>query len=113
VLSVGVDLVPALDSQGFDTENLVQSVATACLKGGGQGLASESVRRAIRNAGGVLNIAWISEAVDSPASMICPRSVACPRPVRCEELPSIAPTTEISDVRHGIIEEEAKTRGNK
>ena len=108
VLSVGVDLAPALDSQGFDTENLVQSVAAACHKGGGEGLASKSVRDAIRNTGRVLNIGWVSEAVDSPASIICPRSTTCPRPVRCEDLPAKSRTTEISDVRRQIIEEEKR-----
>ena len=33
----------------------------------------------IRAASQVLNIAWIAEALDSPASVICPRSGACPR----------------------------------
>jgi transcriptional regulator with XRE-family HTH domain len=110
VLSVGVDLVPALDSQGFDTENLVHSVATACMKGGGEGLASKSVRRAIQSAGGVLNIAWISEAADLPASIICPRSAACPRPVRCKDLPSAPPVTDIGGLRQRIIDEEAVAR---
>jgi hypothetical protein len=31
----------------------------------------------------VLNIAWIADALDSPASVICPRSGACPRQPRC------------------------------
>lgn len=105
VLSVGVDLVPALDSQGFDTENLVQSIASACQQGGGQGLASKSVRQAIHSTGRVLNIGWISEAVEQPASIICPRSTACPRPVRCADLPAISRTEEIGDVRRRIIEE--------
>ncbi len=33
----------------------------------------------IRAASQVLNIEWIAEALDSPASVICPRSGACPR----------------------------------
>ena len=35
VLSVGVDLSPALSAQGYDEAALVQSVAEACRKGGG------------------------------------------------------------------------------
>ena len=48
---------------------------------------------------------WISEAVEQPASIICPRSTACPRPVRCADLASISRTEEIGDVRRQIIEE--------
>ena len=36
VLSVGVDLVPALESQGLDAEAVVDSVAAACRRHGGQ-----------------------------------------------------------------------------
>jgi hypothetical protein len=39
----------------------------------------EHASAAIRAASQVLNIAWIAEALDSPASVICPRSGACPR----------------------------------
>ena len=110
VLSVGVDLVPALDSQGFDTEDLVPRIAAACLKGGGQGLPPQTARQAIRSAGRVLNIAWIAEAAESPASIICPRSAACPRPVRCEDLPSISPAPKINEVRRQIIQEQPARR---
>src|SRR3984893_13563740 len=79
VLSVGVDLLPALDAQGFDGEDIVESVAEACRLGGGDGVIPEQAAAGIRAASQVLNIAWIAEALDSPASVICPRSGACPR----------------------------------
>ena len=37
VLSVGVDLLPALDAQGFDGEDIVAAVADSCRRGGGDG----------------------------------------------------------------------------
>lgn len=84
VLSVGVDLLPALDAQGFDGEGIVESVAEACRRGGGDGAIPEPAAAAIRAASQVQNIAWIADALDSPASVICPRSGACPRaPQRC------------------------------
>jgi hypothetical protein len=79
VLSVGVDLLPALDAQGFEGESIVSQVADACRRGGGDGAIPLPAAAAIRAASQVLNIAWIAEAVDSPASVICPRSGACPR----------------------------------
>jgi hypothetical protein len=39
----------------------------------------EQAAAGTRAASQVLNIAWIAEALDSPASVICPRSGACPR----------------------------------
>jgi transcriptional regulator with XRE-family HTH domain len=79
VLSVGVDLLPALDAQGFDGEGMVAMVAEACRQGGGDGVIPAAAATAIRAASQVLNIAWVAEALESPASVICPRSGACPR----------------------------------
>jgi transcriptional regulator with XRE-family HTH domain len=87
VLSVGVDLVPALDAQGFDGEALVAQVADACHRGGGDGKIPAQAADSIRAASQVLNIAWIADALDSQASVICPRSGACPRQPRCSVQP--------------------------
>jgi hypothetical protein len=38
VLSVGVDLLPALDAQGFAGDSIVEAVAEACRRGGGEGV---------------------------------------------------------------------------
>jgi transcriptional regulator with XRE-family HTH domain len=84
VLSVGVDLVPALDAQGFEGEAIVDAVAEACRKGGGDGPIPDHAMSAIRAASQVLNISWIADALDNTASVICPRSGGCPRhPQRC------------------------------
>jgi hypothetical protein len=86
VLSVGVDLLPALDAQGFDGEAVVAQVGEACRRGGDGKIPAEAAAR-IRAASQVLNIAWIADALDSPASVICPRSGACPRQPRCSVQP--------------------------
>src|SRR5271170_6940517 len=79
VLSVGVDLLPALDAQGFNGEDIVAAVAESCRVGGGDGLIPAAADAAIRAASQVLNIAWIADALHHKASVICPRSGACPR----------------------------------
>ncbi|HMD58997.1 MAG TPA: DUF3612 domain-containing protein [Steroidobacteraceae bacterium] len=84
VLSVGVDLEPALDAQGFDGEAVVAAIAASCRQRGGDGPISAEAARQIRAVSQVLNIAWISEALETQASVICPRSGACPRhPKHC------------------------------
>jgi hypothetical protein len=79
VLSVGVDLLPALDAQGFDGEEIVEAVAESCRRGGGDGAIPAAASSAIRAASQVLNISWIADALGAKASVICPRSGACPR----------------------------------
>lgn len=80
VLSVGVDLSPALDAQGYDSEAMVASVDHACHRSGGQAALSGEVTAALRAVAKVLSIRWIEDALDTPAAIICPRSSTCPRP---------------------------------
>jgi hypothetical protein len=83
VLSVGVDLLPALEAQGYDGEGIIAAISDACRQGGGNGEIPPEAAASIRAASQVLNIAWIAAALDAPASVICPRSGACPREPRC------------------------------
>jgi hypothetical protein len=102
VLSVGVDLAPALDSNGADTAELVDSIFKECLNRRGEGKVPKAASQVLRAVANVLNIAWIEDALSQPARIICPRSTRCPRPERCESArPSRA--REIADVRDEIL----------
>src|SRR3954471_18848832 len=102
VLSVGVDLAPALDSNGADTAALVDSIFKECLHRRGEGKIPKAASQVLRAVANVLNIAWIEDALSQPARIICPRSTRCPRPERCEGArPSRA--REIADVRDEIL----------
>jgi transcriptional regulator with XRE-family HTH domain len=83
VLSVGVDLAPALDAQGFNSEEVTASIAESCRRGGGEGVIPQAAATQLANVAQVLNIAWIAEALASTASIICPRSGTCPRQQPC------------------------------
>ncbi len=63
----------------FRRYNFRPLVLGMVLRGGGDGVIPEQAAAGIRAASQVLNIEWIAEALDSPASVICPRSGACPR----------------------------------
>jgi transcriptional regulator with XRE-family HTH domain len=80
VLSVGVDLSPALSAQGYDDAALVQAVAEACRKGGGDAPIPAETRAALQTVSKVLNIGWIAHALAHEATTICSRSNRCPRP---------------------------------
>ncbi len=83
VLSVGIDLAPALAAQGFDAPSLIAEVDAACRRGGGNATVPVAAAEKIRTVAHVLNIAWVAEALSRPASVICPRSRACPRQQPC------------------------------
>ena len=106
VLSVGVDLVPALRSHTSDADRIVEGITNACLQHHGEAAIPEEATAAIQAVARVLNIAWIEEALLRPAQIICPRSTFCPRKEPCDRA---RPTRarEITDVRQEII---GKTR---
>ena len=80
VISVGVDLSPALSAQGYDEARLVQAVADACRKGGGDAQIPAETSEALQTVSKVLNIGWIGDALSHDATTICSRSNRCPRP---------------------------------
>lgn len=83
VLSVGVDLAPALAAQGYDAPRLSRSVWESCQRGRGAGRIPDEAASAIRTVAHVLKIGWVAEALDANAQIICPRSAACPRDRKC------------------------------
>ena len=87
VLSVGVDLAPALEAQGLDARAMIAMIDDSCRRGKGIGKVPPEAAAAIRTASHVLNIAWVARALESPASVICPRSSGCPREVSCGDAP--------------------------
>jgi len=104
VLSVGVDLAPALDANGVSSQEITAAIQTACTRGGGEAQPPRGAKAALQAVANVLNIAWIDTALERPAHLICPRSSRCPRPDRCAGAklrPSRA--REIDDVRAEIL----------
>lgn len=84
VLSVGVDLLPAAQSQGYDANALVEGIAESCRFGGGEATVAAAHADIILKVAKVLNISWIADGLRAPARMICPRNTACPRPHPCD-----------------------------
>jgi hypothetical protein len=108
VLSVGVDLVPALRSHTPDADAHVEAITEACVRGRGEAGIPQAAAEAIRAVARVLNIAWIEDALLRPARIICPRSTHCPRTTHCDGIGSRA--REITDVRQEIVSAAKKKR---
>jgi len=105
VLSVGIDLVPALRSHSTDAEKIVASITDECLHHHGEARIPKAAVEAISGAARVLNIAWVEDALSGPARVICPRSaIVRERALRWRRR---SRAREITDVREEII---SKTR---
>jgi len=110
VLSVGIDLVPALRSHGVDAENIVASITGECLHHRGEARIPKAAAEAIGGAARVLNIAWVEDALSAPARIICPRSTNCPRTEHCNGA-GASRAREITDVREEIVSKTRRGRG--
>ncbi|HVH83013.1 MAG TPA: DUF3612 domain-containing protein, partial [Steroidobacteraceae bacterium] len=102
VLSVGVDLVPALTANGVDGAATVGAILRECLHRHGEARIPKEAAEELGAVANVLNIAWIGDALTQTARIICPRSNRCPRRERCEHAPS-SRAREIADVREEIL----------
>lgn len=109
VLSVGIDLVPALRSHSAEVEKIVASITDACLHHHGEAKIPEAAAEAIKAAARVLNIAWVEDALARPARIICPRSAHCPRTGHCDGA-SASRAREITDVRKEIVSKAKRGR---
>jgi hypothetical protein len=102
VLSVGVDLVPALCSHEANGLAIVDGIGEECFRKGGQARIGRAAAEAIRAVANILSIAWIEESLKQPARIICPRSSRCPRQGQCDTAPATR-ARDITDVKREIL----------
>jgi transcriptional regulator with XRE-family HTH domain len=102
VLSVGIDLLPALHSHRTDAQEVLASITGECMNHRGEGAIPRAAVEAISGAARVLNIAWVEDALANPARIICPRSTHCPRTPHCDGA-RVSRARDITDVREEIV----------
>jgi len=83
VLSVGLDLGPAMAAHGLDDVGIIDSIAADCRREGGEARLGAAAEEAVRTTARVLSIAWVEDALEQPARIICPRNSDCPRAPKC------------------------------
>ena len=105
VLCVGIDLNPALETQGVDPQEISAELKLNCLNLGGQAPIAPSIKTELTRIARVLNISWIERGLENDAILICPRGGLCPRKEKCNQAPdSLKPTLTMKDIRRQIIE---------
>lgn len=83
VLCAGVDLNPAIESQGKDAAGIADSVQRACVASGGAGLMPAAAREELQHIGRILNIGWVERGAEQKTQLICSRGAVCPRLPGC------------------------------
>ena len=106
VISTGVELMPALESQGIDAAEVAGEIQRACGGGGGSAAIPDGAREKISLVAKVLNISWVDDGLNAPAYTICPRSSDCPRSRPCETRPaSRRRVSWLSEIKQEILDE--------
>ncbi|MGH1485412.1 MAG: DUF3612 domain-containing protein [Cellvibrionaceae bacterium] len=83
VLCAGIDLNPAIESQGTDVASLASELKEVCASNGGTSTIPPRVKKHLMSVARILNIAWVERGIDNAARVICPRSSDCPRDPCC------------------------------
>jgi transcriptional regulator with XRE-family HTH domain len=83
VLTAGVDLNPALETQGKDATEMAASLKKACIKKGGVTNIPRSLKEELSTVARILNINWIERGVQGQAHLICSKSEDCLRDPCC------------------------------
>jgi transcriptional regulator with XRE-family HTH domain len=103
VLSVGIDLLPALEANGVDATQVADRIAEECLRRGGAAKIAKAESDAISIVANVLNIEWVRESLSNNARIICPRNTRCGRDGKCDGVHATV-AREITDVRQEILD---------
>jgi transcriptional regulator with XRE-family HTH domain len=102
VLSIGIDLAPALVSNEAAHAQIAESIGEECSRKGGEARIGRGAAEAIRAVAHILSIGWVEDALQKPARIICPRSSRCPRHGRCD-MGSATSLRDIIDVKREIL----------
>jgi hypothetical protein len=86
VLTAGVDLNPAIETQGKDANEIAQTLKQACVKKGGIAAVPKAIKDELLTVSRILNINWIERGMQNKAHLICSKSEACPRNPCCYDI---------------------------
>jgi len=103
VMCAGIDLSPALISQGFDANDVIEQIEASCNRGGGVAAIPDDARQKLESVGKILNIGWIGNGAAKEASIICPRNSSCPRDKHCLGAPAARQKHQVEEIRENVL----------
>jgi transcriptional regulator with XRE-family HTH domain/Zn-dependent peptidase ImmA (M78 family) len=108
VVMVGIDLMPAMESQGINTQEFVEGIKDICLDTDGASIMPKNIRNELEKVGRVLNISWVVDGASKPVNIICPRSTSCPRLELCGKSPVKSKISWMNEIKDEILENKGK-----
>lgn len=79
VLCAGIDLNPAIEAQGGNSNELACELNELCKKYGGDTAIPSPIKKQLVSVARILNINWVTRAIENGARMICSQGGQCPQ----------------------------------
>ncbi|GHF96447.1 DUF3612 domain-containing protein [Thalassotalea marina] len=83
VLCAGIDLNPAIEAQGKDTEAIASELSSVCKQNDGECEVPKNIKQELMSVSRILNINWIERGINNRARLICSQGGNCPRQPNC------------------------------
>ena len=103
VVMVGIDLMPAMELQGINTQEFVEEIKEVCLTTDGVAIMPDNIKHELEKMGRVLNISWVVDGASKPVNIICPRSTSCPRLELCGKAPEKSKISWMNEIKDEIL----------
>jgi transcriptional regulator with XRE-family HTH domain len=106
IVTVGIDLVPMIHSQGYDHKEILDQIDAACSPKG-ETLLPDELKNVVRTIAEISNFSWIVNALEKPCIIICPQIDRCPREKPCKGSQTVDPKriSWVDEVKEEIIHE--------
>ena len=104
VVSLGIDLKSFLKKHVDDYNDFLYDMESTIMKAGGSSMIKKPHSEILTKLSKILNISWVSDAVENPINIICARSTECPRTKRCDGKKETKRISWINQIKQEIIE---------
>jgi hypothetical protein len=106
IVSTGIDLIPALNAQGINSNDLCEEIKDFYFNSSPNSPIPDSIQEPIKLVSKILNISWVADGLENPPQIICPRSNSCPKHTHCENKPkSRKKVSWLNEIKREILTE--------
>ena len=107
VISTGIDLGPAIESQGMNKDELLNIINDKLGKGHKDIMLKGELQEQLLRVSRTLNMSWVEDSIYNPVQLICPQNKQCPRPILPKQkLDNKKNFSWLNEIKQDIIKKE-------
>ena len=113
VISTGIDLGPAIESQGINKNELLNLINNKLGTGNRDITLKGEIQEKLLRVARTLNISWVEDSIYNPIQLICPQNKDCPMPMHKKASEDKKNFSWLNEIKQDIIKKEQKKKGGK